>query len=248
MRQPEPLRIGQCLLAATRALGSLLQAGMVWHLLWPALVAAAGWGALGALFIPDLAVRVLAEWPLTWLSGPLASGVVQVLLWALVLPLIYLSALLLLAALALPWMQERVAARDYADLQRRAGGSLWGSLRTSLGAALTFLVLFALSLPLWLIPGAGLVISVLLAARLNRVCFSYDALMNHADGDELRELPRRHRRELRLLGIAAGVLALVPVVNLVVPAWSGLSFVHYLLEALRCERARPLKDIGGAVG
>ncbi|MBS1208511.1 MAG: hypothetical protein H6R19_909 [Proteobacteria bacterium] len=246
--------MSQILLASMRAIRSLIQPGMLWHLLWPALLSALIWVVLGILFIGDLAaageallpgVPLLGKWFVA--SGAwthlAVGGLLQILLWCLVLPLIYVSALLLLATVALPLMLERVAARDYADLQRRAGGSQWGSLRTTLLALVFFLVCLLLSLPLWLIPGAGLVISVLLSARLNQRCFSYDALMSHADADELVRLPQRYKTDLTLLGLMAGVLAFVPVLNFVVPAWSGLAFVHYLLEALRRERALPLRDV-----
>ncbi|GAB2900439.1 EI24 domain-containing protein [Uliginosibacterium flavum] len=240
--------------AAVRALRSLAEPGVLWHLLWPALLSAVVWIVLGALFIGDLAAAGEILLPgLPWLGkwfvagGAWAhlavSGLLQILLWCLLLPLIFVSALLLVATVALPLMLERVAALDYVDLQRCAGGSQWGSLRTSLRALASFLALLLLSLPLWLIPGAGLVISVLLSARLNRTCFSYDALMNHADTDELARLPQIYKGDLTLLGAISGVLAFVPILNFVVPAWSGLAFVHYLLEALRRERARPLKDI-----
>lgn len=245
----------QALLQASfRALVSLARPGMLWHLVWPGVLATLFWGVLGFLFIADLAAAGLA-----WLPGlpgigawfatggsfvhALSGGVLQFLLWCLLLPLIYVSALLLLATLALPLMLERVAAQDYPQLQQRRGGSQWGSLRTGLVALASFLFWLFLSLPLWLIPGAGLVISILLAARLNRSCFSYDALMNHADADELEFLPQRHKGDLGLLGLLAGALAFVPILNFVVPAWSGLAFVHYLLEALRRERERPLRDL-----
>ena len=245
--------MGPIFQASLRALRSLTEPGVFWHLLWPTLLSALVWVVLGVLFVGDLAAwlaGVLAGLPgLGWVvaggaSARVAGSLLLIVLCCLLLPLIYVSALLLVGTVALPLMLERVAARDYAELQRRLGGSSWGSLRTSLWAATSFVALILLSLPLWLIPGVGLVISVLLSARLNRVCFCYDALMNHADADELARLPQIHKSDLRLLGIAAGVLAMVPVVNLVVPAWSGLSFVHYLLEALRRERARPLKDVG----
>lgn len=246
--------MSQILIAATRALRSLFEPGMFWHLLWPSLLSFLLWIVLGVMFIGDLADMGVAALPtLPWVGSWFvaggsyahlaASGLLQLLLWFLLIPFIYITALLLLGAFALPLMLERVAARDYADLERRCGGSQWGSLRTSLLAVAAFFVLLILSLPLWLIPGAGLVITILLSARLNRACFSYDALMNHADADEMRLLPQRCSTELNLLGIAAGVLAFVPFLNFLVPAWSGLSFVHYLLEALRRERARPFKDI-----
>jgi len=44
---------------------------------------------------------------------------------------------------------------------------------------------------------------------------------------------------LWLVGIISGLLAYVPVVNLVVPAYAGLAFAHYCLSALRRMRRAP---------
>jgi len=237
-----------------RAILSVMRPGVLWQLLWPSILSAVIWLALGILFIGDIAAAGQAflpgiPWVGKWFAvdGSFASyaagGLFTLMLWVLTLPLIYVTSLLLISAIALPMMLERVGNREYPDLERRAGGSQWGSLATSLKAAVLFLVLLTVSLPLWLIPGAGLVITVLLSARLNRVCFTYDSLMNHADAIELERLPQDHASELNLLALIGGVLALVPLLNLLAPALSGLTFVHLLLEALRRERVRPVRDV-----
>ncbi len=82
----------------------------------------------------------------------------------------------------------------------------------------------------------GLVLPVLLSAYLNQRAYRYDALMQHADAAEMREVIARQRGGLWLVGILSGLLAYVPVVNLLVPAYSGLTFVHYCLGALRRRR------------
>jgi len=101
---------------------------------------------------------------------------------------------------------------------------------------LQFLVLLVLSLPLWLIPGVGLIISLVLTAWLNQRAFRYDALMAHADGFEMKDLPARHASGLFGVGLFGAVMAHVPLINLFAPALSGLAFVHYLLSALRVSR------------
>lgn len=245
-------------LAMGRALLSLIRPGILWHLLWPALLATLVWLLAGAFFIDDLAallrgwlpaIPLIGRWfadASSFASGA-AGGLITLMLWITTLPLIYVTALLIVATSALPLMLERVGEREYPDLERRGGGSQWGSFAVSLRAALLFLLLLALSLPLWLIPGVGLAITLLLSARLNRVCFAYDALMHHADAIELARLPREHAERLNLLAAIGGVMSLVPLLNLFAPALSGLSFAHYLLAALRHERARPMHDIGPAV-
>ncbi|MFT4172963.1 MAG: EI24 domain-containing protein [Rhodocyclaceae bacterium] len=234
--------------AYARALKSLLRPDIFWHLLWPTLLAVALWVAVGVYFWADAAaaiIRMASDWPLVghWFSqaegGRVAAAlIVHVLLLLLAVPLVFVTSAILVSVFALPFMLDRVAHTDYADLEERKGGSLLGSLFNSLWALVVFVVAAGLTLPLWLIPGVGFVLSVLLSAWLNQRCYRYDALMNHADRSELRALPRRRRGGIYALGIGAGVLAFVPILNLFVPAFTGLAFVHYLLEALRRERLR----------
>ena len=73
---------------------------------------------------------------------------------------------------------------------------------------------------------------MVLTAWLNQKAFGYDALMLHADRQEMRNLPRARRDSLWALGGLCALLAYVPVVNLLAPAFSALVFVHYMLIAL----------------
>ena len=73
------------------------------------------------------------SWVGSWLNGSeLAAGVVLILVKIAValgfVPLIYLTAAVLVAVVALPMMLERVARRDYSDLEQRHGGSNLGSI------------------------------------------------------------------------------------------------------------------------
>lgn len=244
--------------ACIRALRSLLRPDIFWHLLWPTVLAIVVWAGIGMAFWAE-ALATVVSWvqafPVVggWLSPTHETAqavfafAVNLVLLLLMLPFIYATAALIVSAFAMPLMLDRIAVTDYADLALRRGGSFWGSVWNSLLALLIFVVLAALSLPLWFVPGLGIGFSLALSVWLNKRCYSYDALMNHADRDELQRLPREHRRHLYGLGAGIGIVGFVPVVNLFVPAFVGLAFVHYLLEALRSERARPLRDIDGTV-
>jgi CysZ protein len=230
-----------------RSLRSLTQRGVLWHLIWPTVVAMAVWLGIGlALWSP--VVTGLMGWivGLPWLGDWLSSSelgaaavlvLVQILLALLLVPLIYVTAALLVAAIGLPLMLERVGRRDYPDLEQRRGGSNLGSVWNAGKAGLLFLLGFLLTLPFWLIPGVGLVLSLLLTARLNQRAFSYDALMLHADREELARLPKSLRSATFGVGIGSALLAYIPVVNLFAPAFCGLAFAHFLLDALRRDRA-----------
>lgn len=236
----------QVLKAYARALKSLLTPGILWHLLWPTVLALAFWIAVAWMTWEAVGaavtrlfdeVGVLNALQQRWQGSALAGAIfVKVALGLLLIPLIYGTALFLVAVFALPLMLERVARQDYPELERRRGGTLAGSLGNALLALTVFLAGWIITLPLWLIPGMGIVLPVLLAGYLNYRGYSYDALALHADADELRQVLERERGGLYLSGLLAALLVFVPLANLVVPAYAALAFIHYGLEALR--RAR----------
>lgn len=238
----------EMLVAFGRAFRSLWRRDIFWHLVWPGLVAVVLWLTIAILqwepMIATLlawlhALPVVGEWLTT--SEAVAAIVLVLLKIGLALvfvPLIYVTAAVLVAVVALPLMLERVGRRDYADLEQRRGGSNVGSALNAIVATVLFIVTLLLSLPFWLIPGVGLIVSVLLTGWLNQRAFGYDALMLHADADELQRLRAEQRLPMLALGGACALLAYVPVLNLIAPAYSGLAFVHFLLETLRRERTR----------
>lgn len=236
------------LLSYFSAVRSLGRPGVLWHLMWPTLAACivwtgmlvASWGTLIAL-----GSTLMTGLPLVgnWLAGSEGALMVALLMFkislvVLMLPIIYVTAAFLVAAVALPMMLEKVAATDYADIAPRHGGSQTGSIWNAITSVLQFMVLLVLSLPLWLIPGAGLLISLLLTAWLNVRAFRYDALMKHADTYEMKQIPAEQSSGLFGVGLVGAAMAHVPVLNLFAPALSGLAFVHYLLSALRVARGR----------
>ena len=236
----------EVLKAYARALRSLLTPGILWHLLWPTVLAVVFWVALAWMSWDTVGAsveRLFVEvgwlnWiQARWEASALAGAIfVKLVLGLLLIPLIYGTALLIVAVFALPLMLDRVAAQDYPELERRAGGTLAGSLGNALMAVIVFVAGWVVTLPLWLIPGMAVALPVLLAGYLNYRGYSYDALSAHAGADELEAVLARERGNLWLAGIVAGLLAFVPLLNLVAPAYAGLAFIHYCLEALR--RAR----------
>lgn len=234
------------LIAFGRATRSLFRRDIFWHLVWPGLVSMLVWTVVAVLsWVPvtDWVFAWVGGWGFvgSWISASDAAAAVTLVLikFAVALafvPLIYVTAALIVATIALPLMLERVAGRDYADIDPRRGGSNLGSAWNSIVAGLLFLLALILSLPFWLIPGVGLLASVVLTGWLNQRAFGYDALMLHADPEELERLRRDWRPQMLLLGGGSALLAYVPVLNLIAPAYAGLTFVHYLLERLRQDR------------
>lgn len=235
-------------IALGRSLRSLTRSGIFWHLIWPGIFAAVLWSVVAVFSWTFIIESVVAwieglSWIGSWLdSSEVAAGILVILVKIAValafVPLIYVTAAILVAVVALPLMLEKVAKRDYADLEMRRGGSNVGSAWNALIATGLFLAALIVSLPFWLFPGVGLIVSVVLTGWLNQRAFGYDALMMHADHDELGRLRTDQRIPMMLLGGSTALLAYVPLFNLVAPAFSGLSFVHFMLESLRRERLR----------
>jgi hypothetical protein len=174
-------------------------------------------------------------------------------------PVIVVLSLLLVAALMTPAMVGIVARRRFPLLERKNGGSFFGSVFGALGATLAALVALFASIPLWFVPPLVLIVPPLIWGWLTYRVMSYDVLAEHASAEERHILMKRHR--MRLLGIgvmtgylgaapsvvwASGALAvvfapvLVPVavwIYTLVFAFSSLWFAHYALQSLEALRA-----------
>ena len=235
--------------ALTRTLASLRQ-GKIWlYVLIPALfslILTAGfalWG-LGLLVEQMLAyppMTFLISWGLVWLAYALAylGG------WMAIFAAAYLTASLLAAIIILPLMLNHLARTEYQDIAPMGADSFTAATVNSLMASILFIAAWLITLPLWLIPGLSLILPMLLMAWLNRRTFAYDALSMHATEDEWRDLKQRHKTPLFMLGLTMALIAHIPILGLLVPAITALSFVHYGLEALRRTRDGALVTILG---
>ena len=163
------------LVAFGRATRSLFRRDIFWHLVWPGLVSMLVWTVVAIVaWVPvtDWIFAWVGGWSFvgSWISTSDAAAAVTLVLIKIAValafvPLVYVTAALIVAAIALPLMLERVGRSDYADLVQRRGGSNLGSALNSVVAGVLFIVL--LSLPFWLIPAW---------ARLPRSCA--DRLLN----------------------------------------------------------------------
>jgi CysZ protein len=241
--------MAEIMVALARTFGDL-RTGKVWlYVLTPALLSllvsiamaiwALGWMVEQMMNYPPM--TLLVAWGLVWLANVLAylGG------WMAIFALAYLLAVLLAAIVIMPLMLKHLAETRYRDLVEMGKDSFVAATVNSLGASLIFLVVWVMTIPLWLIPGMSLIIPLLLMAWLNRRTFAYDALAAHASEAEWRELFARHKAPLLMLGLVMAVLAHVPLFGLLVPALAALSFVHYGLEALRRARGEAIVTVQG---
>lgn len=230
----------EVLTASLRAARDLARGDILWQALWPPLLSLAAWAGVAYVAWMPMSGWLLANMPqwswLDWL-GPWLVHVALALFFA---PLIYATTLVLVAIVALPRMMAIVARRDYPDISRQgsAASALWGSLGNTLGAGAVFIVGWLLCLPLLLIPGGLLVLPLLWSAWLNQRTFRFDVLAEHATAEERGRVIREERSRFWGAGLASALLAHVPFVNVLAPAFAALLFAHLGLSMLRQLRKR----------
>jgi CysZ protein len=232
------------------ALGNVLHPRMLWLMVWPLALALGLWGTLAIVFWAQLALAV-AEWlqqgialvPFVsqWDFTTATLFLAKVLILVMLVPLIQLTALLILSIFGMAAMVEHVAGRAFPDLQRKRGGSLAGSIWNGVVGLAGLVGLGLVSIPFWIFPPLWPLIPIFILGWVNQRVLRYDALAEHADAREMLAVFRAHRGSLYLMGLILALAAYVPLLGFLAPVLLGLGFVHYLLAALAEARAAPIE-------
>jgi len=229
---------------------NLLHPRMLWLMIWPVLIALAIWGTVVFIFWTQAALwlgGLLRQWIesatvfVSWDAGAVALFSAKVILVLMLVPLIQLTALLILGIFGLQAMVEHVAERRFPQLERRHGGSLSGSVWNSGVALAGMLLLLVASLPLWLIPPLWPAIPVAIMGWVNQRVLRYDALAEHASADEMRAIFSAQRGPIYLLGFVLALAGYVPIVGFFATVLFGLAFIHLLLAELQALRQAPIE-------
>ena len=235
--------------AVTKALigaaKSLVHPIILLILLVPMLIALAIWIGLGWAYwgtwtsaIQDAVVsHATFTWAADWDLARLASWVAAAVVLAMLAPVIILTALLIATVFAMPALVRHVSRSNYPDLELRHGGTVIGSLWNALAAIFLFASLWIVTLPLWLLGPLAVLLPLLLSAYLNQRLFRYDALSDHADATEMRQIFEFARGRLFLLGLVTGVIYFIPPFSLIAPVFAALAFIHLCLAELKKLRA-----------
>lgn len=250
--------------ALGRALFSQLHPRMLWLAIWPFLLAVALWGGLGWWFRQEALAGlqdVIGSLTLVgWIDAALAAiGIggfrvflVPLVYLGLLIPAIVVTALLIIAVVALPGVIAHVATRSYPDVlpdRSRGAAAGWAlSLFNTFWVTLVFVVGWIATMPLWLIAPLVVVLPLLWCAWLNARILRVDCLLEHASAAERALLIARHRRGFFMLGLCVSLLNFVPPMFFLAPVYSGLAFTHYSLQALRRLRAEVARDAAGSGG
>src|SRR5499427_2463339 len=242
--------------ALLKGFASLLHPRMLWLMVWPVLVALAVWLTLAVLYWGqavnwiDLELHQWAvyRWTLSvWPLSVVAAWLGWLLLLFLFVPVVLITAVLIISVASMPAMVAHVGERDYPRLARRKGGTFAGSAWNALVALVLFVLLFAVTLPLWLLPLLWPVLPVVLFGYFNQRVYRYDALAEHAGAEGAADLIARNRGELFLLGVALAIVGHIPLLGLAMPVYGGLVFIHYCLARLGEARNEPIEGVATRV-
>ncbi|MCK6433592.1 MAG: EI24 domain-containing protein [Burkholderiaceae bacterium] len=224
-------------------------------LYWDAAVAGMR-AALESVALLEAALR----WVESTVGGSFRAVLAPLFVVLLAVPVLVVVSLLLVAALMAPAVVSLVARRRFAALERRRGAGVLASIAWSLACTVLALAALLVSVPLWLIPPLVLLLPPLIWGWLTYRVMSFDALADHADAAERRQVMREHRLPLLAMGVITGYIGAAPTllwalsaatlvfapVLVVASIWlytmifafSMLWFAHYALAALAELRAR----------
>lgn len=260
-----------------RALMVQLHPRMLLLTLLPLIVALGVWGValwLGLQPLIDQLQAWFSDYGLFRWTGDMLDAIglsslrtllVPLIAMWLLLPLMIISALLLVNWMAMPAIARHVSQRFYPQLERRHGGSVVASIRLSFSTFMLYLLAWLVVLPLNLIPLFAIIVQPLLWGWLTSRVMSYEALSSFADETELSLIRNKHQLILLIIGVIAGSLGAIPGLlwlggavsviffpilaaaaiglYLLIFVFSGLWFQFFCLDVLASLRSSSLVDI-----
>ncbi len=201
-------------------LAPLLKAGILAALAFTGLAWGAGWA--------------VEHWLMTggWL-GTLVAALAGVLVLAMAIWM-YLPVVMGLVGVFLDPVAAAVERRHYPGLVPAQGASVLAQARFGIGLGVLLLLLNLLALPLLIFapPIGAVVFFVLATVALGHGTFEGVA-QRRLDVTAARRLRRRHQAAVLALGAVLAGMAMVPLLNLLVPVLGTAAMTHLLHRAER---------------
>lgn len=231
--------------AFKRALVSQCHPNMLFAILLPFLIALLGALLLLWLFwtpLTDWLDMQASQWQFindadAWLIGiglfSLKLYLVPVIAVVILLPVSGILGLAIAAIFVMPLVLRHVSAREYVGVSRQGRNATAYSVWNAIWVSCVFAAGWLLTLPFWLIPPVGVVLSVFWWAFAFSRMMRVDAIVEHASPQERRILLERHNLGFWTIGLVCALLNLLPPAWIILPVYAGLVNAHYGLEALR---------------
>lgn len=182
-----------------------------------------------------------------WLVGiglfSLKLYLVPLAAMAILLPISGILGLAISAVFVMPLVIGHVSEREYAGLARRGRHATAYSVWNAVWVTAVFGCGWLLTLPFWLIPPMGIILSIFWWAFAFSRMMRVDAIVEHASPEERRFLLQRSNNGFWAIGLVCAVLNLFPPAWIILPVYAGLVNAHYGLEALRRLRQEPINEV-----
>ncbi|PIS10901.1 MAG: hypothetical protein COT73_06790 [Bdellovibrio sp. CG10_big_fil_rev_8_21_14_0_10_47_8] len=210
------------------------------------------WGGLAYLFWDQILLFTQAfgerflfsheypSWLMNWFAvtpTSVTTALAVALAILFLIPLVVVTALLVTSFLAMPLVVAMIA-KDFPGLERKGQAQIRGSVKNLVRATLVYLVLWVVTMPLWVVPGLGFALPLMLNGYLNYRLFTFDALAEHASPQELEAVVKLKRIDLLLLGVVVSALVLFPPMFFILPIYGALVFTRFSLTQLANYRAQ----------
>jgi hypothetical protein len=161
------------------------------------------------------------------------SFIVPLTAVAFLLPLSGILGLAVAAVCVMPIVISHLSARDYKGLKMQGQQAFVVSLWNAIWVSMLFALGWLLTLPFWLIPPLGLLVSIFWWTFAFSRMMRLDAIVEHASAEERRVLITRHNLAFWTIGLICALINLIPPAWVFLPVFSGLVYTHFGLEALR---------------
>ena len=211
--------------ALTRAL-NLMFSPRVWLLIWkPALFSALFWLVIMLLvcLIWGDDIRVAMTQAQNWIAGQwrgdnwwevALNGVMGffafMLTAVLFVVLTVIWAMVLISVFGMSRINRLVASRYFPDLHQEGKLSSWQTVWHAMKWTFWFAFFWIISVPAYVLAGAGALLHGGIIARYNQKVFTLDALADHATHEEFETISERHNVNLFVLGVAVTLLGALP--------------------------------------
>ncbi len=188
----------------------------------PFLLALLVWGVVLSLYLQPLldcvhsffsandGFRISGGLLTTFGLGALKTVIVPLIVMAALMPLMILTALLIIRFVAMPAIAKRATERHFPHLAICCNGNVGSRSRRIIFSFFWFAFLSITIAPFCLIPLLAFVLQPALWAWLIYRVVAYDVLGHHASEHERNEMLRLHRWPLLTMGVLVGILGTLP--------------------------------------
>lgn len=183
-----------------------------------------------------------------WGFATMSDWLTGVLSFVALLAVSGIAGLAAAAILVMPMALKVISDTGYPDLHKKGENATVTSLANTVKVSSIFVIGWLITLPLWLIPFAGIALSLFWSAYAFSHMTRLDAIVEHATLEERAYVLRHYNRGFWIIGLVCAAIALIPFAGFVMPVFSILVCTHYGLMALRAVRAQQLSVENGTGG